>query len=105
MALFGDERPMTAPPGPHAGRAVAVIDLAAGSLHRVLAEPLQRPIDVRIHKGEGVLYVLDFGRFEMTNDNRVVADRVGGCLFKLELSKLASRLSAGLGVSSLGSGG
>jgi hypothetical protein len=85
---------MTAPAGPPAGRAVAVVDLAAASLHHVLAEPLQRPIDVRINKGEGILYVLDFGRFEMTSDNRVLADRVGGRLFKVELSELASHLSA-----------
>jgi glucose/arabinose dehydrogenase len=94
VALFGDERPMTAPAGPPAGRAVAVIDLAAGSLHHVLAKPLQRPIDVRIDKAEGILYVLDFGRFEMTSDNRVLADRVGGRLFKVDLSELASHLSA-----------
>jgi hypothetical protein len=33
IALFGDEAPMTAPPGPQAGRSVARIDPADWSLH------------------------------------------------------------------------
>jgi glucose/arabinose dehydrogenase len=47
VALFGDEAPMTAPPGPRAGRSVARVDPSDWSLHPVISEPLSRPIDVR----------------------------------------------------------
>src|SRR5712691_7334203 len=40
IALFGDEAPMTAPPGPHVGRSVASINLGDWSLHTLVAEPL-----------------------------------------------------------------
>ena len=48
VALFGDERPMTAPDGPRVGRALARIDPADWSLHLVAGAPLKRPIDVAV---------------------------------------------------------
>ena len=65
VALFGDERPMTAPPGPRVGRSIHAIDPVDWSMEQVVASQLARPIDVAFHPGDGSLYVLDFGRFEM----------------------------------------
>jgi glucose/arabinose dehydrogenase len=67
-ALFGDERPMTAPDGASAGRAVVRVDPRDWSVHPFLAGPLQRPIDVRFCPVDGSLHVLDFGEFEITAD-------------------------------------
>jgi len=66
VALFGDERPMTAPPGPRAGRSVCRIDPVTWALEQILADPLIRPIDIRFRPGDGALHVVDFGWFEMT---------------------------------------
>jgi glucose/arabinose dehydrogenase len=66
VALFGDEAPMTAPPGPKVGRGVARIDPADWSLHPFLREGLNRPIDVRFDPTGTKLYIVDFGEFEMT---------------------------------------
>jgi glucose/arabinose dehydrogenase len=66
VCLFGDERPMTAPPGPRAGRCVSRIDPADWTMTQVLAGPLMRPIDIRFRPGDGALHVLDFGWFEMS---------------------------------------
>lgn len=65
IALFGDERPMTAPAGPRVGRSVHAIDPRDWSMEQVCAEPLIRPIDVGFHPADGCLYILDFGWFEM----------------------------------------
>jgi glucose/arabinose dehydrogenase len=85
VALFGDERPMTGPPGPKVGRSLARIDPADWSLHAVdpvLAGPFRRPIDVRVH--DGAVWVLDFGEFEMSPGG--VEARAGtGALWKLPL--------------------
>lgn len=65
VALFGDERPMTAPAGPRAGRSVHAIDPRDWSMQQVCTEHLIRPIDVGFHPADGRLYILDFGWFEM----------------------------------------
>jgi glucose/arabinose dehydrogenase len=88
VALFGDEAPMTAPPGPHVGRGVARIDPTDWSLHPVLSGPFARPIDVRFGPTDGALYVLDFGRFEMS-ERGVVAQRETGALWRLDLARHA----------------
>jgi hypothetical protein len=67
IALFGDERPMTAPPGPRAGRCVSRIDPVTWTLEQILTDPLIRPIDVGFRPGDGALHVVDFGWFEMTS--------------------------------------
>ncbi len=91
VALFGDERPMTAPPGPRSGRRVVRVDLAAGgALHTVAAAPLERPIDVRVGPGGEWLYVLDFGAFEMEAGGGVRARAGSGAVWRLPISELDS---------------
>jgi glucose/arabinose dehydrogenase len=67
MALFGDETPMTAPPGhPAVGRYLLLVDPDGGTTRRLEGTPdLRRPIDVAFGP-DGALYILDFGRFEMS---------------------------------------
>jgi glucose/arabinose dehydrogenase len=81
-ALFGDERPMTAPPGPPAGRSIVRIDLSDWSIHDFMGPPLLRPIDIRFNGPEQALYILDFGTFEM-HDFGVVASANSGRLWRL----------------------
>jgi glucose/arabinose dehydrogenase len=88
VALFGDERPMTAPAGPRVGRSVARIDPQTWSLHPFLTGPLLRPIDVRFHPRDGMLYVLDFGYFEMDAETGVKATARSGKLWRLKLNEL-----------------
>ena len=84
IALFGDEAPMTAPAGlPKAGRSVARIDPADWSLHTIIESPLARPIDVQFHPGNGALYMLDFGNFEMHAQRGVVAEPRSGRIWCL----------------------
>jgi len=84
VALFGDERPMTGPPGPKVGRSVARIDPADWSIQATGAGPFRRPIDVRVHPSENAVYVLDFGEFEM-GPGGVEARAGTGALWKLPL--------------------
>jgi glucose/arabinose dehydrogenase len=86
VALFGDEAPMTAPPGPRAGRSVARVDPSDWSLHPVVSEPLLRPIDVRFDPAGEVLYILDFGAFEMDAERGVVAEANSGKLWRIPLA-------------------
>ncbi|SRR5579883_218744 len=85
IALFGDEAPMTAPPGPRVGRSVARIDPADWTLHPLVGEPLARPIDVRFDPLGGSLYILDFGEFEMDARQGVVAKARSGKLWRLDI--------------------
>lgn len=82
VALFGDKRPFTAPPGPAAGRAVVRVDPRDWSLHPVVDAPLHRPIDLRIHPIDGQLYVLDFGDFEMRAGDELDAVSASGKLWR-----------------------
>lgn len=82
VALFGDERPMTGPAGPRVGRSLARIDPAGWSIHKTLAGPFRRPIDVKVHPRDGAVYVLDFGEFEM-GPGGVEARAGSGALWKL----------------------
>ena len=66
VTLFGDEKPMTAPPGARVGRSVARVDPADWSLHPIAPGPWARPIDVRCAPDGASCVVLDFGAFEMT---------------------------------------
>ncbi len=88
VALFGDEAPMTAPEGERAGRAVARVDMSDWSLHELVSAPLSRPIDVKFGP-DGALYILDFGRFEMTGERGVAAEVGSGALWRLDLSASA----------------
>jgi hypothetical protein len=82
VALFGDEAPMTAPPGPRVGRSIGRIDPSDWSLHHVVAGPLARPVDVRFDPAGRALYILDFGRFEMS-ERGVLAKAETGALWRL----------------------
>jgi glucose/arabinose dehydrogenase len=68
VALFGDEAPMTLPPGgPRLGRGLALVDPADWSLRPLdSADALHRPIDVGFAPGDGAVHVVDFGEFEMS---------------------------------------
>jgi hypothetical protein len=88
VALFGDEAPMTAPPGPRVGRSIARVDPADWSLHPVLSGPLSRPIDVRFDPTGEWLYILDFGSFEMHAERGVVAEAHSGKLWRIRTADL-----------------
>jgi glucose/arabinose dehydrogenase len=85
VALFGDERPMTAPVGPRVGRSAARVDPADWSLHAFAGGPMLRPIDVKWHEQERCLYVLDFGQFEMLPEGGLEAAAGSGALWRLPL--------------------
>lgn len=82
IALFGDERPMTGPPGPRVGRCVVRVDPADWSLHP-FANGFLRPIDVRFAP-DGALHVLDFGDFEMREAGGLDARASSGCVWRLD---------------------
>lgn len=85
VALFGDEVPMTAPSGPRVGRSVVRVDPVDWSLHPVVQDGLQRPIDVRCSHDENAIYIVDFGNFEMLENGAVKADANSGKLWRCEL--------------------
>jgi glucose/arabinose dehydrogenase len=84
VALFGDEAPMTAPPGDRVGRSVARISTAGWSLHPVDAGSFCRPIDIGFGGSPPALHVLDFGKFEMDAEQGVIAQADSGKLWRLE---------------------
>ena len=89
LALFGDEKPMTAPPGPRVGRSVVRVDLADGSYHPLASgEGLERPIDVAVDPAEDMLYILDFGDFEMEEGGRIRARAGSGKIWRTPLAAL-----------------
>jgi hypothetical protein len=85
-ALFGDETPMTAP-APFVRRTVVRIDPDCCTLYEIAKEGLYRPIDVRFNPVDGVLYIINFGRFEMHSERGVLAEAGTGRLWRL-VSKL-----------------
>ena len=89
IALFGDERPMTASAGPRAGRSVARIDPATWTMEQILTDPLLRPIDVGFRPGDGALHVVDFGWFEMTQQG-ILARAGSGAVWQIEMVALSA---------------
>ena len=83
-AMFGDERPMTAPHGPRRGRGVALVDTTTATIEPIAAEGFTRPIDIRFGP-DGAAYVVDFGRFEMDATDGVVATARSGSVWRLVL--------------------
>ncbi len=83
VALFGDKRPFTAPPGPAAGRAVVRVDPKDWSIHPVVGAPLHRPIDLGFSPHDGALHVLDFGEFEMRLAGELDAVAASGKLWRI----------------------
>jgi glucose/arabinose dehydrogenase len=84
VAMFGDEKPMTAPHGPRAGRGLLRIDPRDWSQHALPAGPFVRPIDV-VATPDGHLLVVDFGHFEMLGERGLEATRGSGKLWKIRL--------------------
>jgi len=84
LALFGDERPLTAPPGEQVGRGVARLHPSDWSVTPFLSSPLLRPIDVKYSRTDGALYILDFGHFEMNAAGFSASARTGK-LWRLRL--------------------
>ena len=82
VALFGDEAPMTAPPGPRVGRGLVRVDPSDWSIHSLVRAPLRRPIDVAF-QADGSMWVLDFGDFEMS-EGGVQAQAGTGVLWRAE---------------------
>ncbi len=66
VALFGDEKPMTAPPGKKVGRNIARIDPNTWKLYPLPDLGLERPMDIKYNPVDKHIYILDFGYFEMT---------------------------------------
>ncbi|VVJ20428.1 Uncharacterised protein [Amycolatopsis camponoti] len=85
VTLFGDEAPMCLPAGgPPVGRSLVVVDPADWSLRELPGAPaLARPIDVGFAPGDDALYLLDFGKFEMSEDG-VRATQGTGRLWRWE---------------------
>jgi glucose/arabinose dehydrogenase len=86
VAIFGDEKPMTAPPGPRVGRQLLRVDPADWSAHPLALGAFDRPIDVAACDAGRALLVLDFGRFEMGEAGRLDAEAGSGRLWKLGLN-------------------
>jgi glucose/arabinose dehydrogenase len=90
VALFGDERPMTAPyqkDGERVGRSVARLELQKDSatLHPTGWGPFHRPIDVALTPDGKSALVLDFGEFEMDAERGVVARAGSGAVWRVAL--------------------
>jgi glucose/arabinose dehydrogenase len=83
VALFGDERSLTAPAGPRVGRTLVRVDPADWSVHPTRMPLLYRPIDVGFAPCGSAVYVLDFGDFEITPEKQVKAAAGSGRLWKL----------------------
>lgn len=88
VALFGDEKPMTALIGPQVGRGISRIDPSDWSLHPFIEnrDLFERPVDLSFahiineSSDNNSLLVLDFGRFEMDRNRNVVTDGASGRL-------------------------
>jgi len=91
VALFGDEKPMTAAGGPRSGRALARVDPGDWSVELFAEHCFARPIDARFAPRTGELHVLDFGEFEMGPKGKVMARRGSGKVAILELPSSARR--------------
>jgi glucose/arabinose dehydrogenase len=85
VAMFGDEKPMTAPAGPRVGRNLLRIDPCDWSQHALPAGPFERPIDV-VAKPDGTLLVVDFGHFEMRAERGLEATRGSGKIWRIKLN-------------------
>jgi hypothetical protein len=90
VALFGDERPMTAPPGARAGRSLALVDPGRWEVAGTIGTSLNRPIDVRYDPADDSFLVLDFGEFEMEAGRGAVARAGSGALWRVPASEVAA---------------
>ena len=86
VAIFGDEKPMTAPPGPKVGRSLLRVDPDGWSAHPIAVPNAARPIDVRASPDGRQIWVLDFGHFEMLGEGRVDARPGSGAIHTATLA-------------------
>ena len=89
IALFGDEKPMTAPEGFKSGRNISRINPADWSHHPLPDLELNRPIDVKYNPADDSFWIVDFGEFEMTRTG-VDAKKESGKVWKVKTSELFS---------------
>ena len=86
VALFGDEKPMTAPPGPGSAArwCASTWRTARSGARRHAAETTagSPPIDVRVGPDGEHLWILDFGEFEMEAGGRVRARAGSGKVWR-----------------------
>ena len=82
IALFGDKLPMTGPPGPRVGRSVIRLNLERRRTAVLRGLQAHRPIDL-CFDAEGTLYVLDFGRYEMTSPADCDLGANSGAIYKV----------------------
>ncbi len=87
LALFGDEKPMTAPLGFKSGRNISRVDPADWSHHPLPDLELNRPIDVRYNPQDDSIWILDFGEFEMS-EKGVEAQKETGKIWKVNAADL-----------------
>ena len=89
VAMFGDEKPLTAPDdGVRAGRTLMLVDPASGEVEPLPTAapiPLARPIDVAFHPVTGTLFALDFGEFELGAAGQVWAKPGSGRIVEIPL--------------------
>ena len=83
LALFGDEKPMTAPEGFKSGRNISRIDPQDWSHHPLPDLELDRPIDVKYNPDDDCIYIVDFGEFEMS-EKGVEAKSKSGKIWKIK---------------------
>ena len=86
VAIFGDEKPMTAPPGPRVGRNLLRLDPSDWSAHPTDLGKFERPIDVAVSPDGRTVFVLDFGQFEMLEGGGLDASAGSGALWSVELN-------------------
>ncbi len=87
LALFGDEKPMTAPAGFKSGRNISRIDPHNWSNHPLPDLDLDRPIDVKYNATDDSVWIVDFGVFEMS-ERGVDAKKESGKVWKVLASAI-----------------
>jgi glucose/arabinose dehydrogenase len=92
IALFGDERPMTATPGPRMGRSVVRVDPTDWSIHPVRFGDLNRPIDIAIEPETDSVYVVDFGIFEVGDGASLRAEPESGRVWRCSLKEMVASM-------------
>jgi glucose/arabinose dehydrogenase len=85
VALFGDEKPMTAPAGPRVGRRLVRIDPRDWSQHALDIGAFSRPIDVKPAPDGRSIFIVDFGQFELLGQGRMTAVPGSGKLWIIKL--------------------
>ncbi|MFZ6657660.1 PQQ-dependent sugar dehydrogenase [Undibacterium sp. TJN19] len=83
VAQFGDERPMTGPPGPWVGRNLVRVSVDDWRTHSLPQLPWHRPIDAGFSVDGAYLYVVDFGDFEFTVQKDIIARAGSGGIWKI----------------------